>query len=318
MKGLFTILTVFMHLLLHAQAVATLEDLNVPRDSFLNGKDADGEFQSANAIFPNDYNAMFDAWSGWALSSKKDSVTSGYLNQYSAKAGSGFNNSNNYAVAFGAENVIRFSGRVKLDGFYITNNTYAYNSMRDGDAFSKRFGGETGNDPDFLRLAIYKYVNGVRSVDSIAFYLADYRFVNRSQDYIIKSWTYVNLSSLGEADSLFFRLASSDIGDFGINTPTYFCLDNLTTTPLMTDVNNVVDVINLKIFPNPTSDWVQVSWQGDDSSVVQLLDWNGKIIENQVVSNAKVRFDLQSLPKGIYLLKVIIGSQFFSRKIIKQ
>jgi hypothetical protein len=37
-------------------------------------------------------------------------------------------------------------------GVYVTNTTYAYNSMRDGDMFAKKFGGPTGNDPDWYKL----------------------------------------------------------------------------------------------------------------------------------------------------------------------
>lgn len=317
MKSLFTILTVFMCFYLNAQTIVTFEDLNVPRDSFLNGENFSGSFTSGNAVFPSTYNAMFDFSSAWAVSSKRDSVTSGFLNQYSAKTAGGFNSSSNYAVSNGEEAKVRFTSRVKLEGFYVTNNTYAYNSVRDGDQFAKRFGGETGNDPDFLRLAVYKFLNGVRSTDSVTFYLADYRFVNKSQDYIIKNWTFVNLATLGEADSLFFRMASSDVGEFGINTPLYFCLDNLTTTPLTTDVKNLANVMDFKIFPNPTSDWVQVSWQGNEHGTIQLFDLNGKLIENQVIKSGSARFNLQLLPKGIYLLKIKMGEQFFTQKIMK-
>lgn len=318
MNKIFTILTVFMSVLLQAQTIATLEDISVPQDSFLNGKFANGSFQSANAIFPNEYNVMFDFWNGWAMSSKKDSITSGYSNQYGAKAGSGYSASANYAVSYGSENVLRFTSRVKLDGFYITNNTYAYNSMRDGDQFAKRFGGETGNDPDFLRLTIYKFLNGVQSTDSVNFYLADFRFVNNTQDYIIKNWTYVNLSALGEADSLFFRMASSDVGDFGINTPTYFCLDNLSTTPLTTAVNDLQQAYHINIFPNPIQGWIEISWQGSENGIAQLFDLNGKLIQNAHLINNSTKIDLFYLPKGVYLLKIIIGNQFFTQKIIKQ
>ncbi len=318
MKKIFTILTIFISVLLHAQTIATLEDISVPQDSFLNGKGANGYFQSANAIFPNEYNVMFDFWNGWAISSKKDTVTSGYLNQYSAKTGIGVNGSNNYTVSYGSENIIRFDNRVKLGSFYVTNSTYAYNSMRDGDQFSKRFGGETGNDPDFLRLTIYTYLNGSLSKDSIVFYLADYRFVNNSQDYIIKEWNFINLAALGEADSLFFRMASSDVGDFGINTPTYFCLDNLITLPITTDVKDLAKAYNIKIFPNPTTDWVQISWQGNEKASIQLFDAAGKLVEKANNDRNLFQIKMQHLPKGTYLLRMNIDNQFFTQKIIKQ
>lgn len=318
MKFLFTISIVFMSFILNAQTIITFEDLNVPRDSFLNGENFSGSFSSENAIFPSTYNAMFDFSSAWAVSSKKDSITSGFLNQYSAKAAGGFDGSPNYAVSNGEAAKVRFTSRVKLEGFYVTNNTYAYNSMRGGDQFAKRFGGETGNDPDFLRLAVYKFLNGVRSTDSVTFYLADYRFVNKSQDYIIKNWTFVNISALGEADSLQIIMASSDVGEFGINTPTYFCLDNLITFPLVTDVNDLAKAINFKIFPNPATDWVQIYWEGNENGVAQLFDLNGRLIKNERINNGNTRIDLQLLPKGVYFLKINISNQFFTQKIVKQ
>jgi hypothetical protein len=318
MKILFTAWIVFMIFIANAQTVvATLEDLTVPRDSFLNGKTLPGGFRSANALFPATYNAMFDFSGGWAVSSKRDTVTSGFTNQYSAKAGSGVNGSANYAVAFD-RSVIRFSGRVRLDSVYLTNNTYAYNSMRDGDQFAKRFGGETGNDPDFFRLHIFKYLNGVRSQDSVVFYLADFRFANRAQDYIVRDWRAVSLTSLGEADSLLFTFASSDVGQFGINTPTYFCLDNLTTSPLMTDVKEIAKSLQVKVFPNPTNDWVQITWEGSKNGTAQLLDLNGKVIENQAFKSSSAHFNIQQLPKGVYLLRIKIEDQLFTQKIVKQ
>jgi MYXO-CTERM domain-containing protein len=40
----------------------------------------------------------------------------------------------------------------------------------------------------------------------------------------------VSLASLGAVQSLRFSLASSDTGEYGINTPAYFAMDNLSVT----------------------------------------------------------------------------------------
>jgi hypothetical protein len=42
----------------------------------------------------------------------------------------------------------------------------------------------------------------------------------------MNDWRYVDLSSLGKVKKLGFALDSSDGGDWGINTPAYFCIDN--------------------------------------------------------------------------------------------
>jgi len=61
--------------------------------------------------------------------------------------------------------------------------------------------------------------------DSVNFYLADYRFADNDSDYIVNSWKYVDLSTLGGVDTYEFDLSSSDTGAFGMNTPAYFCMD---------------------------------------------------------------------------------------------
>ena len=37
----------------------------------------------------------------------------------------------------------------------------------------------------------------------------------------------VSFSILGDVDKLQFEFASSDTGDYGVNTPTYVCIDNI-------------------------------------------------------------------------------------------
>ena len=59
---------------------------------------------------------------------------------------------------------------------------------------------------------------------SVEFYLADYRGDN---DYIISAWTLVDLSPLAAARSLFFNLSSSDNGNYGMNTPATFAIDDI-------------------------------------------------------------------------------------------
>jgi hypothetical protein len=61
--------------------------------------------------------------------------------------------------------------------------------------------------------------------------LADYRFLDNSQDFILDEWVFLNLSGLGVVSELQFSFQSSDVGDFGINTPQYFAIDNLVSVP---------------------------------------------------------------------------------------
>ena len=98
--------------------------------------------------------------------------------------------------------------------------------------FPKKFGGASGDDPDFFLLNIEGQDAFSNAVGSVDFYLADFRFTNNAQDYILNDWAFVDLNSLGTSvSSLHFSLSSSDNGAFGMNTPAYFAIDNLQYIP---------------------------------------------------------------------------------------
>ena len=220
---LFVLITV-----LSAQAQMNFEALKMPTHK--NGSNGAGGFQSGSVFFINYYNSTYGSWAGFAVSKETDTETSGWSNQYSAKAGSGAGDSENYMTSFissySGATYIKLNTAKKITSAEFTNSTYTYNSMRDGDAFAKKFGGDDGNDKDSLVLSIIGYNAGTKT-DSINFFLADFRDDDNDFDYIVKNWRKVNLSYLGTVDSVVFKLTSSDNGTYGMNTPAYFCMDNL-------------------------------------------------------------------------------------------
>ncbi|MBQ4138770.1 MAG: DUF4465 domain-containing protein, partial [Muribaculaceae bacterium] len=66
----------------------------------------------------------------------------------------------------------------------------------------------------------------------------------------ITDWTWFDMSALGQVSGIFFTMDSSDKGNYGINTPTYFVMDKLTvstTTPTaVNDVNSTKQVAGVK------------------------------------------------------------------------
>ena len=54
----------------------------------------------------------------------------------------------------------------------------------------------------------------------------------------MKDWQWLDLSSLGTVKSITFTLSSSRTGDFGMNTPNYVCIDDV-TLPVSTSVNSL-------------------------------------------------------------------------------
>lgn len=202
---------------------------------YWDGSSGSGNFTVEGATFVNTYTALYDSWEGFAYSNTTDTTTGGYGNQYSAIAGGGAGGSSVYAVGYQPFSGVwsmtlasaqSFSGR----GICVTNTTYDALDMKNGSGFTKKFGGATGNDSDWFKLTIEGW-NGGSSVGSVDFFLADFRFADNSKDYIVNSWQWVDLSSLGTIDELRFGLSSSDNSSYGMNTPAYFALDNVGVVP---------------------------------------------------------------------------------------
>jgi Domain of unknown function (DUF4465) len=210
----------------------TFESLLSTPNTFRNGSDVSGQFTSEGVNFLNNYYPSYDGFSGFAISNTTDTTTPGYGNQFSAFPGSGAGGSSAYAVAYDSSD-LTFSAAFDLTGLgaSITNTTYAALSMLNGDQFAKKFGGVTGNDPDFFKLTISGSIGGVATGTPVDFYLADFRFSDNMQDYIVNQWTPVDFSPLGTVDKISFSFDSSDRSGIFLNTPTYFAMDNLTAVP---------------------------------------------------------------------------------------
>lgn len=179
--------------------------------------------------FTYDSTFNFSYWSGFSYSRVTNGTTGGFQNQYAARPGIGSQGSNQYAVVFNGSSgdaIVTFGAAVNVQSMDVSNTAYAYYSMLNGDAFAKKFGGDTGNDADFFKLTIQGFQAGAQ-VGAVDFYLADYRFADNSLDYIVSDWRTVGLSGLGSVDSLRFALESSDNGTFGMNTPAYFAMDRI-------------------------------------------------------------------------------------------
>jgi hypothetical protein len=242
-----------------AAADVDFDDLALAPGSFWNGPDPAGvdepdpfgqplpvkagSFTTGGVKFGNRHNLNFGSWTGFAYSNVTDNTTPGFGNQYSAFPGTGRGpGSDNYGVAFGYDENLDPQDADQLDQLphielpagwhaqsaYVTNTTYAALSMRDGDPFAKKFGGDDGTDPDWFRLtAIGTDAAGELLPAAVEFYLADFRFADPADDYIVDEWTLVDLSPLAGARRIYFNLLSSDVGQFGMNTPSFFAVDDL-------------------------------------------------------------------------------------------
>ena len=295
------------------------ENFDLEVDTYLDGSDGSGGFKSSPLAFPNEFNTAYFFWQGgWAISSMTDSITSGFLNLFSAKTAGGFDGSQNYGVGqqFSYIDSRATSGPVIFNSIAITNSTYSYNSMRDGDFFAKAFGGTTGNDPDFFKLTIHAFLDGYLSEDSVEIYLADYRFEDNTQDYILNTWEELDLSVLGPADGLYFTLSSSDVGGYGINTPLFFCVDNISLSTITDLADQSILDTPIQVYPNPASDFLVIEVEEKPEGQIYLSDLTGRLLMQAPLNTEKVELDISHLSPGAYLLQWVNGAQTYSQKLL--
>ncbi|MCP4257949.1 MAG: DUF4465 domain-containing protein [Planctomycetes bacterium] len=262
--------------------IASFEDLDLPTESYWNGSDGSGGFTSGGAHFGNNYNVDWDSWDGFSYSNTTDTTDTTLAGQYNAIAGAGQGGSPNYAVAYigwTSPPTMTLSEPGIVDGLYTTNNNFTYYAMLQGDAFSKKFGGENGDDQDWFMLTITgKDVDGaVTSV--VEFYLADYRFADNSDDYILDTWQYVDLTSLGMVKSLEFALSSSDVGQWGMNTPAYFAIDTLVSQSVY---DRPYTEAGVNGYINPENNWQHADPQ-DPNAVINPIfrGWATEVVSYQ-------------------------------------
>lgn len=295
---------------------AEFENLNMGTMDYYNGSDKAGGFISGNFRFLNDYNEEWGSWTGFAASEKTDATTSGYENQYSAITGTGVGATSAYAVGYPSPvSTVAFKDTI-ISGLYVTNSTYAYLSMKNGDTYSKKFGGESGDDEDSLVLIIEGFDSENKTTGKVEFFLADFRYSNNTNDYILDTWKWVNLQSLGRISKLEFSLRSTDNSNWGMNTPGYFCIDNLNHEVLTS--SPIIQQVQVMAYPNPFDDHITISGLNANAKVT-ISDITGRTVNEYInVSNNQSINGLEKLNTGVYFVKITEGMNHFTTKLLKK
>ena len=238
---------------------ATFEDVTLGSNGYWQGEDGDNEMFSGGWIFTNYYSQAYSFWGGFTASNHTDLTQTGMDAQYTAIAAGGYDGSAQYGVAYtmGAQTDVYASDGTAhtITGCYVTNNLWAYQSITEGDYSSTPFGGTTGNDPDWFKLTATGKNAAGQTVGTLDFYLADYRFTNNEEDYVIDTWEWFDLSPLGPVYTISFSLSSTKSNAYGMLTPAYFCIDDFNGVgPNMPQdeppyiANPVADVV-MDVFP---------------------------------------------------------------------
>lgn len=298
----------------------TFESINLANESYYNGSDGAGQIVINEMTLSNSYNSEWGSWSGFSVSNVTDNTTAGYGNQYASFAGSG-SASENYGVMYSGGTISFPQTRVVLS-IDVTNTAYAGISMRDGDNYGKQFGSINGangmpdgtNGEDFFILHIIPLDNNNEAMgDTVDIYLADFRFADNNQDYILSDWTRFDLSSYQIiANKIKFSFTSSDNSDGWMNTPGYFAMDNFVAQS--TVGVNETNTIAWSTYPNPFNGNLIV--KSEQSGTISITNGIGqKVFQTSV--NGSTQLDLSELPNGIYYATIETTEGKNTQKIIK-
>ncbi len=324
MKKIYTLVAAFVVAgTINAQTTIDFENHPLAgAESHDNGNDGIGAFDFGGTTFDYSYNMTGNYFSGFAISNHTDVTTTGFMNQYSAYTAGGAGGSSNYAIFYDFSNggINTNNSTMRIDSFELTNTTYAYLSMRDGDGYGKQFGSiydaggivDNTNGEDYFKVWIYGENFDQTEIDSIEFYLADYRFADSTQDYIIDAWNTIDFSGFAfDVSSVRFAFASSDVNSFGIKTPAYLAIDNVSTQSNV-GINNQL-AAHYEMYPNPV---VNVLTINGGNGRIEITNAYGQVIIDEV-HNSISKIDVSELASGVYFVTLIDDFGTRTQQLIK-
>lgn len=234
-----------------AAVVIDFEGLPVPPAGFFNGdpgtlspgQSVSTPWTSGGVAFSNTFGIdsyggfNYEWWEGFSYSTVVNTADPAFTNQYASYPGGGYQ-STTYAVPHTEYNdyrpTVMLPVPTTVSGFRIANTTYTALTLRNGDQYG--FSAPLPLGGWFATTAIGRL--GATTTGSATFFLADLR--GASPPGILATWEWFDLSSLGTVDRIEFEFSGSDVGPFGLNTPRYFALDDLTVAAVPEPAFSVV------------------------------------------------------------------------------
>ena len=215
----------------------------------------DARFMLSHMPSQNAYGGM--SWEGFTLSQ----VSQDTANVFGCVANGGVGEVGTpYVIGYYSEwvteslgyssNTILFDQAYYPEYVYVCQNSNTMEAIARGGVFNSR----VFTKKDTLALIVNALDSTLQPISTMTYYLA----VDGKKN---AGWEKVPLTALGKAVGLSFSMTTTDIGQFGANTPLYFALDALTvnTEPLtalhtptspMSDTRLIMRNANLYILHN--------------------------------------------------------------------
>lgn len=187
-------------------------------------------YANDNLTFQHTYDQTYGNWYGFAQSRCYDMESGAYENQYSVyneAPASGdcfllyYYDTYNSVDMNTPMDILSNGEGVAFRSIGVCLPTYVYKTVTEGNPYARAF-----VDGDYLKLSFIGLDDNLRECGVVEYYAVDLR---DGKQHFTTSWTEVDLLSLGsELQGLRIRIETTDVGDWGPNTPLYICIDDLT------------------------------------------------------------------------------------------
>lgn len=172
-------------------------------------------------------------------------------------------------------------------GAYFNLNSYTFYSLLYGDGVAHAF-----SDGDEFVLTVHG-IDSQENETSVKVTLGSFQNGCLTAS---TGWQYVDLQSLGVVEEIYFTMNSTDIGDWGMNTPAYFCMDKL-----------AVKEVSSSAISSQSLKYCNLIRYNRELKTIELGAENFVTVYNSsgqmVMSSEGNSISVSHLPAGIYLVK---------------
>ena len=136
---------------------------------------------------------------------------------------------------------------------------------------------------------------------TLAIVATDYTYYSATQKFPILTTSYSKqtiTSILGPTVTATATIKVNSAVYAGINE---FTLENLVT-----------------VYPNPTTDFINVSFNNNESSKIEIYNQLGQVLITEIVPASGKQINISSLNSGVYFLRATVGNKTAIKKLIKE
>jgi hypothetical protein len=139
-------------------------------------------------------------------------------------------------------------------------------------------------------------------------------------------WTVSNSSASINIDDMIFPFTPTQGAAYDVTGPVYYSFSTYKILPR--DANDIVLVSqvgmeenqleNMKVYPNPASNFIFVDNANQTNSIIMILDSRGAIVKQLNQTKTSERIDVSGLSSGIYYIRIISNEGTAQYKLMVQ